>query len=518
MKSVDALRSTLIWAASGAGAPELDQLQEDELLFAMSRHRLESRFLHMARKANLALPADLAHELSRLHSKYRDNITKQAELYSQLRGALRAISPEAGVVPVKGFGLYALTGAEKHVRLSVDLDVLGSDPAEVAQAAMSISDVGYHHHGEDHPYVFAHMRDVEVHARYLVTGFQEDEGPDKYDVSANSSVMHIRNPFSVAAIDYTTVARHLVDTQLGPVPKPELALLVRCAHIYVGFAMDPYPLPIATVRLDELAQVMDLIALDSFNATDFQALADDFDAGLVVSFARVLCRELFGADPFEAAGKAGFVRPITHTWFPQNLWWDGIGAGFPVKLGWSPRDLVARSDDQPDFVSALTPDTIGVDAAGKAQVAFLSTGPTEASRYFWHAFHGGIKQVAAEFTLSAHGIRTEVTLPATPADQMSMMGVASRDSRVELFFKPKDDESEFSDYSFTKLPAGSASGAGHISGGTHVLAVDLPWCAFGMDRRPDRGTSVQLLLRVRQQVRPWKDVTGGVVAPLLISC
>lgn len=112
------------------------------------------------------------------------------------------------------------------------------------------------------------MRDVEVHTRYLVTGFPRDKPSGEYDVSVGSPVMRISSPFSVTAVDYATVVKNLVDTPLGPVPKPELALLIRCAHIYVGFAMDPYPLPVATVRLDELAQVMDLIALDSFSAAE----------------------------------------------------------------------------------------------------------------------------------------------------------------------------------------------------------------------------------------------------------
>ncbi|MFI7363744.1 hypothetical protein ACIBO4_16595 [Streptomyces sp. NPDC050149] len=518
MNSIDALRRTLIWAAGGPGAPELSRLTEDDLLFALNKHRLESRFLYQAREDGVALPAGLADRLAKRQSECLDLIERKAELYARLRDAMREIAPDGGAAPVKGFGLYALTGEERHIRFSVDLDVLGSDPAEVARAAMSVNDVGYHHHGEDHPYVFAHMREIEVHTRYLVTGFRKGEQAGTYDVSAGTPVMQIENPFSVSAIDYPTLAANLVNSPLGPVPRAEFALLIRCAHIYVGFAMDPYPLPVATVRLDELAQVRDLIALDAFSAAEFQKLADDFDADLVVSFARTLCRELLGADPFEEAGKDADVRAVAHDWFPQNLWWDGSGAGFPVLLNWSPMDLVARDEDQPDFIHALGPAPVATGPGGAARVTFLAAGPDESSRYFWHEFHGGIGQITAEITLSDTGIRTAVTLPATPEDQMSMVGVASRDSRVELFFKPREGDSEFSDYSFAKLPAGSAGGEGRVSGETHVLTVDLPWAAFGLEQRPAPGTKVQLLLRARQQRRPWNEIAGGIVAPLLVSC
>ncbi len=518
MTSTDALRNTLIWAAGGPGSPEPGQVGEAELLFGLRHHRLESRMLHRAREAGVTLPQSLADALARRHAEQRELVGHQSRLYGQLREALRSLSPEAGVAPVKGFSLFALTGAEQHVRHSADLDVIGSDPALVAQAALSITGAGYHHHGEDHAYVFAHMDEVEVHTRYLVTGFPEREAPHGYDVHANPGVMRLTQPFSVSAIEFPTVAKHLVDTSLGPVPGPELALLVRCAHIYVGYAMDPYPLPLATVRLDELSQMMDIVALDSFSETGFQALADEFDAGLVVSFARTLCRELLGADPFEAAGKAAAIGPVTRTWFPQNLWWDGIGAGFPVRLGDAPGELVARSAGRPPFNSELSPATIAADAHGRARVTFLGDGPDEASRYFWHAFHGGMGQIEAEFAMSEDGVRATITMPATPRDQMSMIGLASGESRVELFYKPDGDVSDFADYSFTKLAAGSAAGTGRVDGQRHVLTVDLPWAAFGRTRRPDSGEELEVIFRGRQQVRPWREVTGGVVAPLLIRC
>lgn len=518
MSSTQALRSTLIWATFGTGVPEIEHVKEEDLLFALRMHRLESRLLCQARAQGRPLPPGLEAALDARHREQRELIGAQAELYKRLREGLAALVPGAGVAPVKGFGLYALTGEDKHVRHSVDLDVIGSDPADVARAALSITGAGYHHHGEDHPYVFAHMDEVEVHARYLVTGFPAGEPADAYDISAHAGVMRLPRSFSVSAVEFPAVAKNLVDTPLGPVLAPELALLVRCAHIYVGYAMDPYPLPLATVRLDELAQMMDIVALDSFSESRFRALADSYDADLVVSFARTLCQELAGRDPFEEAGKAAAMGKVTRTWFPQNLWWDGIGAGFPVQLGFAPPELAVRAAGRPEFIAELSPAPVTADARGHAHVSFLSGGPAEATRYFWHAFHGGMGQIDADFALSGDGVQATITMPATPDDQMSMIGLASGESRVELFFKPRGDVSDFADYSFTRLPKGSASGTGRVDGQAHVLTVDLPWAAFGRQERPARGEQVELIFRARQQIRPWQEVTGGVVAPLQIIC
>ena len=107
-------------------------------------------------------------------------------------------------------------------------------------------------------------------------------------------------------------------------------------------------------------------------------------------------------------------------------------------------------------------------------------------------------------------------LPRTPHDQMSAIGVASGDSRVELFFKPREGTAEFSDWSVNRLPAAEVSSSAVVEGDRHVLVSDLPWAMFGRDRMPERGDSVQLLVRARQQVRPWADVTAGIIVPVTL--
>jgi hypothetical protein len=518
MSDVEALRDTLIWAASGKGTPAFEQINEKRLIDGIRRHRLEARLLDRVRRTGRKLPASVEDPLVERHRSNVQLMREQIDLYARLRTALAEVAPHVGVAPVKGFGLFALTGDEKHTRFSFDLDVIGGDPASVAQAARLLGDKGYHHHGEDHPYVYAHMDLVEVHSRYLVTGFPADALAEDYEVATQPGVMRLQQPFSVSSIEYADVAKNLVDSPAGPVLAPEMAAIIRCAHIYVGYAMDPDPLPVATVRLDELCQLSDLVALESFDADRFQALARKFDADLVVSFARTLCQELFGTDPFEAAGKADRIGPVTRSWYPQNLWWDGIGAGFPVRLDWSPRELVARSESRPDLVRSLSPTVVQVGPEGRARVSMLSTAPDEASRYFWHRFNGGIDPVEVEFVLSDNGLRTVVTLPAASDEQMSAVGVASGETRVELFFKPRDGKSEFADYSFNPLPDRTAGGRGVVTGKSDVLTVDLPWTAFGRNGRPAAADTVPVILRVRQQDLPWHDIAGAAVAPLMLNC
>jgi hypothetical protein len=518
MDSFDALRRTLIWAASGVGSPAFEEVDDAALLDALLRHRLDSRLLHRIRLSGTSAPPPLRAELLARHQRNLTRAGEQIAIFSQLREALRTITGRDQVLPLKGFGLYLMTGREEHVRFSADVDVIGASSADVTKAALSLTNEGYHFHGEEHPYVFAHMRDFEVHARYVITGFPAGEDRAAYDPARHRHILRLPKAFTETTVSYDDLARDMVTAGAAatPVPSAEMALLIRCAHIYVGYAMDPRPLPVATVRLEELVQVNDLIQHPSFSPRRFREIGRRFQAGLVVGFAARLCREFFGQDPFELSGAYSASPDGEHDWFPQNLWWDGIGAGFPVCLGWSPRDLIVRGPAVADLVDTLGPMRVRVGADHATRVTLLGAQPAAGPRYIALNHRDQLKFAEVKFELRERTLRTTVYLPPTPLDQMSAIGVASGDSRVELFFKPRESVAEFSDWSVNRLPHDQMSSSARTEGGRHVLVTDLPWAMFGRDRMPERGESVHLLVRARQQVRPWADVVAGIIVPVAL--
>jgi hypothetical protein len=518
MEPFDALRRTLIWAAGGSGTPAFADIDESALLNALHLHRLDTRMWHRLEVSGTAAPERLHAEITARHHRDVARTKEQIARFARLREALRSLTGTDEVLPLKGFGLYALTGREEHVRFSADLDVLGAQAADVAKAARTVTNEGYHHHGEEHPYVFAHMRNFEVHARYVITGFPAGLNPEDFDPARHPQALRLPRPFDESTVRYDDLARDavLAGADQTPVPSAEMSLLIRCAHIYVGYAMDPRPLPVATVRLEELAQVIDLLRLQTFDHKRFRNLCQRFRAGLVAGFTRRLCREILHVDPFPPAGDNSDRPWDEHDWFPQNLWWDGIGAGFPVWLGWNPQDLVVRDPQTPELIDALGPMPVPVGADHSARVALFGPRPTPGARYIALNHHDELRSADVTFEFRDRALRTTVSLPRTPPDQMSIVGLASGDSRVELFFKPREDAAEFCDWSVHRLPEGQITSSATDDGCQHVLVIDLPWQVFGRDRRPERGESVPLLVRARQQVRPWGDVVAGVIFPAVL--
>ena len=201
MTSRTALLDTLVWAAGGQRTPRFEEIATDELLHALLRHRLETRLLFRSRAEGVVVPPDVLEEVTARHEKYVRVVGEQIATFQRLQQELAASAPDARVLPIKGFGLYALTGLEEHVRYSWDVDVIGTDPAAVVEAARAITEEGYHFHGEDHPYVYAHMEGIEVHTRYLVTSFPKGVGPEGCDPRLNPGVLRLDEPFVAAPLD-----------------------------------------------------------------------------------------------------------------------------------------------------------------------------------------------------------------------------------------------------------------------------------------------------------------------------
>ncbi|GCD20994.1 hypothetical protein CTKZ_25560 [Cellulomonas algicola] len=517
MSSLSGIRRALLWAAGGAETPDLAGIDQDVLVRALRQHRLEGRFLRRLDDEAVDAPETLRRRVAAGHDEVVARVRDQIALFRTVRDSLHHEGRGPGLVPVKGFGLYALTGDPAHAAFSWDIDVLGADPTEVARAVEATGGSGFHFHGEEHPYVFAHMDDVEVHARYIVTGMPSQLAESAVDVLGTPGRCELRTPFSISSVTYDDLVDLLApgtgEAQEIDVLGPEMSVLIRCAHVYVGFAMNTQPLPWATVRLVELAQMRDYLALGSFDTDVFRTLHERFDAGLVTDFARRLHLDLFGEDPFEPVlGASSAIRD----WFPRNLWWDGIDAGFPVSLPWAAADLVASDADHQDLADLLGPDPVVLGSDGTAALSFLATDDDHAGRYVFHRFGGDLGSIRAELSATPEGLHATAHFPALEDQQMAALGWATGTYRYELFYRPLDGTHEFSDYSSDKTGPRPRVELCTARGDGHELAVVFPWESLGVDAPAD-ALDLPLTFRARVQERPWGAVVGGVVAPLRVS-
>lgn len=518
MTSTNEIRDTLLWAAGASTTPVLTEEVTADLLDAMRDHRLEARLLARAERDGVEVAPGLAARLREHTESTLRRVHTQIELFRSVRDTLLAQDPDSRLLPMKGFSLYALTGDPVHAPFSHDVDVIGRDPQAVAAAVEQTDGSGYHFHGEEHPYVYAHMDDLEVHMHYVVTGIDPRLEAHDVDVTTRTGVLEVGTPFSASLLTHADMVEHTAPGRGAAagleVLRPEMAVLIRCAHVYVGFAMNPQPLPWATVPLEELVQLRDYLALPMFDAERFRALHARHDAGLVTDFARELSLQLLGHDPFEPVLPGGPTR----TWYPGNLWWDGSGAGFPAAVPWAADQLVACAQTHPDLVDVLGASEVMLPAAGTtATVTFLDPGaPDAAERYVHHAYHGGIAPVRLELSEIAGGVRAAARFGAVDDDQMVAIGWASGDHRYEVFFRPGDGTHDFADYSDAPVPDDVAPSvvACTADADATTITVDLTWPSLGRAGAPDGADGVPLLFRGRVQRRPWGEVAGGVVAPL----
>jgi hypothetical protein len=522
----DVLRSALIWAASGRGAfPDFGSIDQDQLYGALREHRLDGRMLDRLKGEEQAAPRQWLAALSERHMQTMMRVGSQIDLYAKIREQLRRADPSRELIALKGFELYAHSGSDRHIRYSDDIDVMAADPASVVAAVQELGPVDVIK--KEHSYEYAVLitrpagQIVEVHTRYNVTGFRPDADARDYSPTVLSGRREMRDRFDISSVRYPDLTDYLTtrlvrDTAL-PTLSPEAAVIIRCAHLYVGYLSHPYPLPFATVRLDELATVVDLAGLPSFNARRFDALCRKFCAQLVVGFTRRLAMDIFGIDPF-----AGHLAPLLDSegpraWFPHNLWWDGIGEGVPINLGWSPAEVVARSADSADVTQTLGRAEVRANPSGHTRLTMLRGDEDELPRYFFRRRAGSRFDVILELDVLPGALEVSASLPATQTDEMAAIAVSSGDWKYELFFKLREQLSEFNDESARREYGAECESKCVAGGSRYSLRMTLPWRALGRDAPPGRGEEIPILFKARQQDRGWGEIRGVVVAPMALA-
>ena len=524
----EALRAALIWAAGGKEEfPGHKVLEEEEFCRAVERHRLEVRLLDKLRSAMNMLPENWVERLNRRRRDIEQRVRSQADLCAHIGQELQRTDPEHDLIVLKGFELYAHSGLGKHLRYSGDVDIIGYDPELVACAALKAMGDGVDLLRLEHSHEYANllagqhqpnMQVADVHFRYNITGFRPLLDEQQYMPAGQQGKWMVEDRFSIRSITYSEMEEFAVHRQIGTVPvtvlSPELSVIIRCAHMYIDYLISPFPLPVGTIRLDELAAVTDLASLPGFDAGRFAAAIQRFDAQLVVAFARKLGMDLLGGDPFHGLPECSAEEGTAPEWFPGNLWWDGIDEGIPVNLGWFPRNLVVRAADYLDMTEFLGAAPVYIDTTGHARTTVLAGGSDEAGRIIYRARPGYHFDAAIEFTVGPEVLELEISLPATPADRMSAIAISSGEWRYELFFKPGGNHVEFKDYSVPAKLGDTCSADCSVIGSRQLMRLVFPWQALGREGPPTAADSMPFLFKAKQQDRNWGAVRGIMVAPV----
>jgi hypothetical protein len=334
------LQSTLVILKWAAGCPvELPSgcdVTDGDLMVLLAKHRLVERFLFRLEqrggrprfpdgRPSWCSPALIANLATR-RAKTRVHFWQQCEAIHEIVHALdtrtRSLYPWP-VVIFKGFAAYALTGELHHMHDSGDIDILCESPDEFRSVA---EDLGYSvvNHDrvmhEDKTFARAGVV-IELHKYIETVSYPHDASSACYAPARNPgcwwqrSGMFRRNRSLYEEVVWHCTGGVASGTVGLGITNTTLSVANLCAHAlrdYV-YPCELFPVP---VRLGELADILDLCRLSSFEPPLLQQVAARMDALDSIEFAACLIGEYFGVNPFDGTASRGF-------WFPRTVTYDG---------------------------------------------------------------------------------------------------------------------------------------------------------------------------------------------------
>ena len=510
-----ALRDALLWATGSPTARfRLRPEQYATFFEAAKLHRISGRLLRRLRAETSSVSHEFLAEALRLHEFTTTLARKNMEVADTLGRAMRKAGADEHLILLKGFTLYAFTGDPLDLRLSGDLDVSVADLIGFIEVA---EEHGFRHvRPLDHLAEFAVMVSpenamVELHSRFDITGPDRNLSQSDIDPDKHPALWEQRRHFRVRYVRPRDMAKNLGHSSVIPDTvrplSPEMAALVSAAHMYKNFLRTPYPLPFATIPLDEIATFRDLCWLPAFDPVRFAALIEEFDGHTAVFFARSLASDLLGDDQLPRNANSALL--------PGSLWWDGLdGGGFPVDLGWDPLQFVYRDRPISETIEALRPlDVSGAATAYQFSFRLLGAeGDSGAKRYIFRKMNDS--NFAADCTISVRSdeLRFSIRIPRLARDRMGAIAICLEDYRYEMFLNCSARD-YFVDYSAKRDAAQEIAVNRYTDPEGDGIDLKLP--ARVVQNCAHNG-AVHALMVVREQLREWGQITAGVATPLRI--
>jgi Uncharacterised nucleotidyltransferase len=510
------LVKALAW---GIGGPPIAEAQfgAEEFLEAARHHRIAGRII----ERSVAQPqAWLSGELLVSLAEEQDRQVQVLEQRMATIGELAAAYGPAHepIVVVKGISSYVLTGSHRAwARESTDVDILAGNP----EAAMAqLVRLGYRFDQGVAPHELARLeRDgayIEVQAYvpvYSAPDGMDHGSPWRRDDSADiHSVIRRDVRISDLLIDSTPFHVHGGEVHI---PSAEMAALIICAHLYRNQLSLPGPSRLATVRLCELAELIDLQRMPTFCQDRFEALIDRFNANRALSYTNDLIDALLSPQEEEAQGARGME-------LSRSLWWDNGQHGFVCKTSpaESLSDLIVRSSSLDQLLETLG--TNEIRATASLESSKYASFDQEGAQVLALVGAYSVQAEVLEIELSACwdweiGLRFDVTIFPELSDPFDREGFLWNFGSAIFeceFGPPGSVEAVTMDRLHDPGPDLATVRASATCGGRsrHFL---IPWAVLGAQNQPPE--SVALVLGVRRRRRLIALPHSATIVPMRIS-
>ncbi len=321
-------------------------IDEDAFLDLLAKHRLAQRFLDRYRRERpgWCSPTLLGRVLE-LGALAQKHTRRQLDALHEITRALDPAAPP--LIAIKGFTTYALTGQEKHLRQSADLDLFAPDPAVLFDHLLRLGYTGFQKGLDHHEWAEMQRQDIkiEIHRCFPVYSYppgitacdlvpehhpglwhqpftqlhRREIGDDALMATLQAEGARWNRTLRHREIHYEDLLAHSVcgttpDTADLRVPHPNMAAFLLCAHEFMNYA-GPLLMTALPVKLAILADILDLTRHPQFDLPGFLSLAERFQGQDALAFVGGLLQTCFGSNPFP------LLRP------PDPLRRGGAGTG-----------------------------------------------------------------------------------------------------------------------------------------------------------------------------------------------
>jgi hypothetical protein len=372
----------LIWAAGGP-PPREPVYDETRLLPAVAAHHLEIRL-------ERRLAADRPDWAT---AKLIDGVTSLADevrattgrLYAALAEVLANVGEAERPLLGKGFSYRLLTGQDHMLTRSSDLDLFSQDLPGLRDSLVKLGYVVDHKSPPEpfgrrvgHEYAKLNRGDIEIdlHSRFPAWRYPETVADHRSTSPADNpgawSCVNdmVGGEVTVDGLFADRVERPGFDGAPVPVLGPEMAVVISCCHIFANYLTE-FPSDFSTIRLGELANMVELTSAPDFDWDHFAGITVEHDASDAVAYVFALAEHWLGITwrPPANARRAGRAVPPRALWFARG---DGTFLVSTEDVE-TPEDVVIRSTSTADLLRHLGGSA--VRPAGKGEPSWYTTSP-----------------------------------------------------------------------------------------------------------------------------------------------
>ncbi|MEK3877777.1 nucleotidyltransferase family protein [Paenibacillus sp. FSL M7-0420] len=257
-------------------------------------------------------------------SRYRNQLRflKQCQLAKEIVNLFQRHNFNEFPILIKGISIYGLTNQAYHIRRSVDMDLIYSDPASLVSLLMEIGFAKINEDGiSDHEFSTMVREELVIDIHKFIPVFGYSEGMLKKALRAEKHIFF--ESFTKLTSDKISYSDLNQDAYAVPnfggmrVPDVHYQVLILCAHLFKNFVHSLFHCS-SGIILAELLDIRDLLRRPSFDVRRFELIITSNEKSTSVNFARELISLILGESSLQE------LAYDPNRAYPKFILWNGL--------------------------------------------------------------------------------------------------------------------------------------------------------------------------------------------------